>query len=53
MKFDTNDADLKAIFIKEQSARYIYSQKIRDKGNVRKDFYKKKRRNLKQINSLN
>lgn len=40
MKFEANEADMKAMFDKEKQARYNYSQKLRDKEDTDKDFYK-------------
>jgi Mg-chelatase subunit ChlD len=37
--FEKNDANMKAMFVKEQSSRHNYSQNIRDKKDTSKDFY--------------
>ncbi|HSO85405.1 MAG TPA: hypothetical protein VLQ91_02560 [Draconibacterium sp.] len=39
MKFEANEADMKAMFDKEKQARINYSQKLRNKENTDKDFY--------------
>ena len=41
MKFNANDADVQAMFAKEKSSRFSYSQKIRNKEDLREDFYGK------------
>ena len=38
--FQKNEADMKAMFIKEQSSRHAYSEKIRHKRDTNVDFYK-------------
>ncbi len=38
--FQKNEADMKAMFVKEQSSRHSYSEKIRNKTNTGEDFYK-------------
>ncbi|MBW6534144.1 MAG: VWA domain-containing protein [Mariniphaga sp.] len=40
MTFSANEADMSAMFVKEKSARVRYSQKIRNKEDTDKDFYK-------------
>lgn len=40
MKFESNEADVKLMFLKEQESRFRYSQKIRNKEDLRDDFYK-------------
>jgi hypothetical protein len=40
MTFQANEADMKEMFVKENSARMRYSQNIRDKKASDKDFYK-------------
>lgn len=40
MTFSANEADMSAMFAKEKNARVRYSQKIRNKENTDKDFYK-------------
>ena len=37
--FHKNEADMKAMFVKEQSSRRAYSEKIRNKKNTNEDFY--------------
>ena len=39
MFFQSNKADMEAMFEKEKQARFNYSQKIRNKQNTDKDFY--------------
>lgn len=38
--FHKNESDMKAMFVKEQSSRRAYSEKIRNKTNTSDDFYK-------------
>ena len=38
--FNKNEADMKAMFVKEQSSRRNYSEKIREKKDTGDDFYK-------------
>ncbi len=40
MVFNKNEADMKAMFVKEQSSRRNYSEKIREKKATGDDFYK-------------
>jgi len=40
MQFSANDADVRFMFEKEKSSRMRYSQKIRNKEDLREDFYK-------------
>jgi len=40
MTFQANEADMKEMFVKENSARFRFSQNIRDKKASDKDFYK-------------
>jgi len=40
MTYQKNEADMKAMFVKERSSRHNYSQNIRDKKDTSKDFYK-------------
>ncbi|MEI7524140.1 MAG: vWA domain-containing protein [Mariniphaga sp.] len=40
MVFNKNEADMKAMFVKEQSSRRNYSEKIREKKDTGDDFYK-------------
>ena len=40
MIFQKNEADMKNMFVKEQSSRYNYSQNIREKKDTGNDFYK-------------
>lgn len=40
MTFSANEADMSAMFAKEKNARVRYSQKIRNKENTDKDFYR-------------
>jgi len=37
--FQKNEADMKKMFVKEQSSRYNYSQNIREKKDTSNDFY--------------
>ena len=39
MKFEKNDAAMKAMFQKEGNARHLYSKKIRENENTSRDFY--------------
>ena len=38
--FHKNEADMKAMFVKEQSSRHAYSENIRHKRDTNDDFYK-------------
>ena len=38
--FHKNEKDMKAMFVKEQSSRHAYSEKIRHKMDTNEDFYK-------------
>jgi cephalosporin hydroxylase len=40
MKFNANEADVKAMFAREKASRSRYSEKIRNKEDLREDFYK-------------
>ncbi|MBW6492783.1 MAG: VWA domain-containing protein [Lentimicrobium sp.] len=40
MKFEANDADVNFMFLKERDSRLRFSQKIRNKEDLREDFYK-------------
>lgn len=40
MSFQKNNASMKSMFMKEQSARHRYSAKIREKKETNEDFYK-------------
>lgn len=40
MKFEANEADVKIMFAKENASRFRYSEKIRNKEDLREDFYK-------------
>jgi Mg-chelatase subunit ChlD len=41
MKFEANDTDMRDMFEKEKQARYNYCQKLRDKEDTNKNYYKK------------
>lgn len=43
MKFEKNEAGMKKIFARENTARMNYSEKIRGKKNVQEDFYEEKK----------
>ena len=47
MKFNANDADVHAMFIKENNSRIMYSQKIRNKEHLQEDFYTEEDKNPK------
>lgn len=40
MQFNANEADVKAMFAREKASRSRYSEKIRNKEDLREDFYK-------------
>jgi hypothetical protein len=40
MQFNANDADVKFMFARENASRLRYSEKIRNKEDLREDFYK-------------
>ncbi len=39
MHFNANEADVKAMFVKEQTSRMRYSEKVRNKEDLREDYY--------------
>lgn len=39
MQFNANEADVKAMFAKEQTSRMRYSEKVRNKEDLREDYY--------------
>ena len=47
MQFEANDEDVNRMFAKESQSRISYSQKIRNKEDLREDFYKEEQERTK------
>lgn len=47
MHFNANESEVKEMFVKEQSARFRYSEKIRNKQDLREDFYEENDKSIK------
>ena len=48
MQFNANDKDVQNMFMKEQSSRILYSEKIRNKEDLRENYYSQEDKHDKQ-----